>query len=334
MNATNIQIQRMKVYVTRQIPEPGISMLKDHFDVVVRQAKTPISKSELLEHVGDIDGLLCLLTDPIDAEVIDAAQNLVCISNYAVGFNNIDVKAATERNILVTNTPGVLADTTADFAFALLMAAARRVVEADAFTRAGKFTGWDPMLMLGQDIHGKTLGIVGFGKIGRSVARRARGFDMRILYYDSVTKASDEDESVLGATFTTLERIFAESDFISLHVPLTDETRRLVSHAQLRMMKPTAILINTSRGPVVDEQALAEALRDGTIAAAGLDVFENEPKVNPLLASLPNVVLAPHIASASHKTRSLMAKIAAENLTAALSGRRPQFPVNPEVLAE
>ena len=333
MTVTNIQTRRMNVYVTRQIPEPGISMLKAHFGVDVRQAKTPISKPELLEHVGDVDGLLCLLTDPVDAEVIAAGNNLVCISNYAVGFNNIDVKAATERNILVTNTPGVLTDTTADFAFALLLAAARRIVEADAFARASKFNGWDPMLMLGQDVHGKTLGIVGFGKIGQALARRARGFDMRILYY-SRTKASDEDEAALAATFTPLERIFAESDFISLHVPLTEQTRHLISHDQLRIMKPTAILVNTSRGPVVDEQALAEALRDGTIAAAGLDVFEDEPEVNPLLASLPNVVLAPHIASASHRTRSLMAKIAAENLIDALAGRRPRFPVNPEALTE
>ncbi len=330
MSLMDIDISRMKVYVTRRIPEPGISLLDEYFDVVVRDEPGPISKQELLENARDIDGLLCLLTDSIDADVIAAAGELVCISNYAVGFNNIDVAAATERGIVVTNTPGVLTETTADFAFALLMAAARRVPEADGFLRAGKFIGWDPMLMLGWDVHGKTLGIVGFGKIGRALARRARGFDMKVLYYDPVR--AEADEAALGSMYSSLDGIFAESDFVSLHVPLTDETRHLIGRQQLKMMKPTAILINTSRGPVVDEQALAEALRDGTIAAAGLDVFEDEPQVNPLLTSLPNVVLAPHVASASLETRSLMAKLAAENLIAALCGERPRFLVNPEVL--
>ena len=329
----DIELARMKVYVTRRIPEPGISPLEEQFDVVLRKAEGPVGKQELLENVRGVDGLLCLLTDPVDAAVIAAAENLVCISNYAVGYNNIDVKAATERGIVVTNTPGVLTETTADFAFALLMAAARRIVEADGFVRAGKFTGWDPMLMLGSDIHGKTLGIIGFGKIGRALARRASGFEMKVLYHDSV-RASDSDEDSLGVVFSSLQDVFAQSDFVSLHVPLVEETRHLVGTEQLKMMKPTAILINTSRGPVVDEQALAEALRDGSIAAAGLDVFEDEPEINPLLASLPNVILAPHIASASLETRSLMAKLAAENLIAALCGDRPKFVVNPEVFGQ
>ena len=333
MSLMDIELARMKVYVTRRIPEPGISLLEQYFDVVVRDAKGPIGKKELLDNVAAIDGLLCLLTDPVDADVIAAAPELVCISNYAVGYNNIDVKAATQRGIVVTNTPGVLTETTADFAFCLLMAAARRIVEADGFLRAGKFTGWDPMLMLGADVHGKALGIVGFGKIGRALAMRARGFSMKVLYHDSVM-ADGADEAPPGATFSSLEDIFKQCDFVSLHIPLTAETRHLVGSEQLRMMKRTAILINTSRGPVVDEQALAEALRDGTIAAAGLDVFEDEPQVNPLLASLPNVVLAPHIASASSETGSLMAKLAAENMIAALTGQRPRFPVNPEVLSE
>lgn len=323
----------MRVYVTRRIPEPGISLLEKHFDVVVRKAAEPVSKHELLENLRGVHGLLCLLTDTVDVEVIAAAEELVCISNYAVGYNNIDVTAATERGIVVTNTPGVLTETTADFAFALLMAAARRIVEADGFARAGKFIGWDPMLMLGSDVHGKTLGIIGFGKIGRGLARRANGFGMKVLYHDSA-RASEADENSLGAVFSSIEDVFAQSDFLSLHVPLMKETRHLVGVQQLKMMKPTAILINTSRGPVVDEQALAEALRDGSIAAAGLDVFEDEPEINPLLASLPNVILAPHIASASLETRSLMAKLAAENLIAALCGERPKFTVNPEVLGQ
>jgi len=252
MNLMDIDIARMKVYVTRRIPEPGISLLDEHFDVVVRDEPGPISKQELLENARDINGLLCLLTDPIDAEVIAAAKELVCISNYAVGFNNIDVAAATERGIVVTNTPGVLTETTADFAFALLMAAARRVPEADGFLRAGKFIGWDPTLMLGWDVHGRTLGIIGFGKIGRALARRAAGFNMKVLYYDPVR--GEPDEPALGWMYSSIEGILAESDFVSLHVPLTEETRHLVGRDQLKMMKMTAILVNTSRGPVVDER--------------------------------------------------------------------------------
>jgi len=305
--------------------------LIEKYDVVVRTADGPIGKEELLENVGEVDGLLCLLTDTVDAEVIAAGKKLACISNYAVGFNNIDVAAATKRGIPVTNTPGVLTDTTADLAFALLMCAARRVAESDRFTRAGKFIGWDPMLHLGYDIHGKTLGIIGFGKIGRAIAKRASGFDMNVLYFDAF-RASTQDEAALGASFAPIESIFKQADFITLHVPLMEETRHLVGRDELRMMKETAVLVNTSRGPVVDERALAASLRDGVIAAAGLDVYEDEPAVNPLLAELDNVVLAAHIGSASRHTRSLMAELAAENLIAALSGKRPQYIVNPEVL--
>lgn len=322
---------KMKVYVTRTIPEPGLPLLREHFRVRLREAQSPISEKELLDNVGDVQGLLCLLTDRVDADVIAAGKRLVCISNYAVGFDNIDVKAATQRGIVVTNTPGVLTETTADLAFLLLMAAARRIVEADAFTRARKFIGWDPMLLLGLDIHGKTLGIVGFGQIGKALARRAKGFDMRVIYHDTF-RASEKDEARLRVSFSPFEQLLCESDFISLHLPLTNATRHLIGKEQLRMMKRTAILINTARGPVVDERALAEALRAGTIAAAGLDVYEDEPKVNPLLFSLSNVVLAPHIASASFETRSSMARMAAENMIAALLGKRPQFVVNPEVL--
>lgn len=327
----DIEIERMKVYVTRMIPDPGIPLLEEHFEVVLRDEPGPITKDELLENVRGVDGLLCLLTDPVDADVIGAGDELTCISNYAVGFDNVDVKAATERGIVVTNTPGVLTETTADFAFCLLMAAARRIVEADEYARAGRFIGWDPMLMLGCDIHGKTLGIVGLGKIGKAVAKRAMGFDLEVLYYDEFGP-SREHELKMSASYVDLPELLKRSDFITLHVPLRGVTKHLIGREQLKMMKSTAILINTSRGAVVDERALAESLRDGTIAAAGLDVFEREPEIDSELLSLKNVVLAPHIASASLETRSMMAKLAAENMIAALSGERPRFVVNPEVL--
>jgi len=320
----------MRIYITRKIPEAGLALLGE-YEVEVREEQGPIAKSELLKKVVDVDGLLCLLTDPVDEEVIAAGNRLKCISNYAVGFNNIDVLAATKKGIIVTNTPGVLTDTTADLAFTLLLSSARRIAESDRFMRAGEYIGWDPMLHLGWDVHGKTLGIVGFGKIGIAMARRAKGFDMKVLYHDQA-RSPGELEQQLGAQFAEMKDLIAESDFISLHVPLTDSTRHFIGEEQLGMMKKTAVLVNTSRGPVVDEQALAEALRDGVIAAAGLDVYENEPRVNPLLEKLPNVTLAAHIGSASHRTRSLMAEMAAENLIAGLSGKRPKAIVNPDVL--
>ena len=323
-------MHRPRVYVTRRIPQPGLALLEQHFEVTVRDEVRPITKEELLQQVRGAKGLLCLLTDPVDEDVLVAGDQLVCVSNYAVGYDNIDVAAATRLGIVVTNTPGVLTETTADLAFALLLSAARRIVEADSFMRSGKFKGWDPMLLLGWDVCGATLGIIGFGKIGRAVARRARGFDMRVLYFGRRRLPAAEEER-LGAAFAPLERLLRESDFVSLHVPLSRETAHLIGEEQLRLMKPTAVLVNTSRGPVVDERALADALRKGTIAAAGLDVYENEPDVDPILASLPNVVLAPHIGSASLKTRSTMAKLAAQNLIDAILGRRPRFVVNPEV---
>jgi len=323
-------MHRPRVYVTRRIPQPGLALLEQHFEVTVRDEVRPITKEELLQQVRGAKGLLCLLTDPVDEDVLVAGDQLVCVSNYAVGYDNIDVAAATRLGIVVTNTPGVLTETTADLAFALLLSAARRIVEADSFMRSGKFKGWDPMLLLGWDVCGATLGIIGFGKIGRAVARRARGFDMRVLYFGRRRLPAAEEER-LGAAFAPLELLLRESDFVSLHVPLSRETAHLIGEEQLRLMKPTAILVNTSRGPVVDERALADALRRGTIAAAGLDVYENEPDVDPILASLPNVVLAPHIGSASLKTRSTMAKLAAQNLIDAILGRRPRFVVNPEV---
>ncbi len=320
-----------QVWITRTIPEEGIELLRQHCTVHLRASRTIPSREELIAGIRDHDAVLCLLTERIDREVIDAAgPRLKVISNMAVGFDNIDVAYATQQGIVVTNTPGVLTETTADLAWALLMAAARRIVEADRFTRAGKFDGWDPMLLLGWDVHGKTLGIVGFGRIGRAVARRARGFHMRVLYYD-VQRADPEVEHELQATYVDLDTLLRESDFISLHTPLTPQTRHLIDADALARMKPTAILVNTSRGPVVDEQALVDALRNRRIAYAALDVFEHEPQLTPGLAELDNVVLAPHIGSGSLETRSRMARIAAENILAVMRGERPPFMVNPDV---
>ncbi len=323
------------VYVTRRLPEPGMSMLATLGRVEVNPHDRPLTRAELLEAVRGRDGLVTLLTDQIDAEVMDAAgPRLRVISNYAVGFNNIDVAEATRRGVLVCNTPGVLTETTADLAWALIMAVARRIVEADAFMRSGRFEamgGWSPTLLLGSDVHGKTLGIVGFGRIGEAVARRARGFDMRVLYHDVRRRPADEERR-LGVEYRDLDDLLRESDFVSLHVDLNASTRHLIDARALSLMKPTAYLINTSRGPVVDEAALVAALREGRIAGAGLDVFEDEPRMAPGLAELSNVVVLPHIASASIETRARMAEMAAANLIAALSGQRPAHVVNPEVL--
>jgi glyoxylate reductase len=295
------------------------------------EADVPPPREVLLEQVGAVDGLLCLLTDRIDAELIAAAPRLRVISNLAVGYDNIDVAAATARGILVCNTPGVLTETTADLAWALIMAAARRVVEADRYLRAGRWRSWSPQLMLGQDIHGAVLGIVGMGRIGQAVARRARGFGMTILYADPEPRPEIEQET--GARRVSLETLLRESDFVTLHTPLTEETRHLIGAAQLRAMKRTAVLVNTARGPIVDEEALAEALREGRIFGAALDVFAEEPiRPDSPLLGLENVVLLPHIGSASVATRRRMATMAAENLIAGLKGQRPAHLVNPEVL--
>ncbi len=286
----------------------------------------------LLAEAREAEGLLTLLTDRVDRELLARAPRLRAVSNMAVGYDNIDVAACTERRIAVGNTPGVLTETTADFAFALLMAAARRVVEADAFVRAGKWKTWDPGLLLGQDVHGATLGIAGMGQIGQAVARRARGFGMRILYTDEVARPQSEAET--GAQRVDKDTLVREADFLTLHVPLTPHTRHFIGARELAMMKPTAWLINTSRGPVVDQRALAEALAAGRPAGAALDVTDPEPiPMDDPLLRLPNVILAPHIASASLATRSKMADMAVDNLLAALAGRRPPHCVNPEVFA-
>lgn len=321
-----------RVYVTRVIPRPGIELLQQHFEVEINESDEQLSEEQLREMASSYDALVTLLTDKIDRSVLEAGKgSLRIVANVAVGYDNIDVPAATEAGILVSNTPGVLTETTADFGWALLMAIARRIPEGDRYVRDGKFHGWGILMLLGEDVYGKTLGVVGFGRIGQALAKRSTGFDMRILYYDPVIDAS-EAANRLGAQEADLETLLRESDFVSVHTPLTPDTHHLLGAEQLRLMKPTAYLINTSRGPVVDEAALAEALQAGTIRGAALDVFENEPNVYPPLLALDNVILTPHIASASRETRTKMATTAAENVIAVLEGKRPPTPVNPEVL--
>jgi glyoxylate reductase len=317
------------VYVTRQVPQAGIDMLREACEVEVWEGELPVPREILMETVSHIDGLYCLLTERIDAELLDAAPRLRVVSNMAVGYNNIDVEACTARRIPVGNTPGVLTGTTADCAFALLMAAARRIVEGADYVRAGKWKTWGPMLLMGSDVHGATLGIVGFGRIGQAVARRAQGFDMRVLYQDAYVAEADP---ALGATGVDLDTLLAESDFVSLHVPLTEETYHLIGREELRQCKPTAVLVNTSRGEVVDPDALYQALHEGQIAYAALDVTEPEPlPADHRLLTLPNCIVVPHIASASVATRTKMAVMAAENLLAGLKGERLPNCVNPGV---
>lgn len=321
-----------RVLVTRLIPDAGLDPVREACEVDLWTDELPPSREELLRRVAGVDGLLSLLTDRVDDELLDAAgPQLKVVSNFAVGFDNIDVPALTRRKVPAGNTPGVLTETTADLAFALLMAAARRIPEGVEYVRAGNWRTWGPMLLMGVDIHGATLGIVGFGRIGREVARRGRGFGMRILYHD-VHPASPEDEAELGARRVEMAELLRESDFVSLHVNLTDETHHLIDDDALRAMKPSAVLVNTSRGPVVDPEALERALKDGEIFAAGLDVTEPEPlPAGHPLVRLPNCVVVPHIASASRVTRDRMAEMAAANLLAGLRGEPLPTPINPEV---
>jgi len=321
----------MKVFVTREIPKIGLELLeKAGFEINLRGNELPPTRDELLEGVKDADALLCLLTDKISRDVLEAGKNLKIVSNYAVGYDNIDVDAATELGIIVTNTPGVLTDATAELAWALLFAVARRIVEADKFTRAGKFKGWHPTLLLGFELKGKTLGIIGAGRIGTAMALKSKGFKMKVLYFSR--HRNERLERELGAKMVSLDELLKESDFVSLHVPLTSETFHLIGERELNLMKPTAILINTSRGAVVDEQALIKALQNRRIAGAGLDVFENEPEVPDELKKLENVVITPHIGSATHNARESMALMAAQAIVDVLNGRIPQNVVNPEVL--
>jgi len=311
------------------ILDPGPSILAEAAEVIEYSLDLPLDEAYIRQAAEGCVGIVSQLMDPIRDGVL-STPGLKIVSNVAVGFDNIDVPAATAHNVMVTNTPGVLDDATADFAFTLLMATARRIVEADYFARSGKFKGWAIDMMLGGDVFNATLGIIGIGRIGRGVAHRAKGFNMRVLYYDPQGLPADAEQQ-LGATRVELPRLLAESDFVSVHVPLTPETQHLLSTPQFGQMKKTAILINTSRGPVIDEAALVEALTAKKIAGAGLDVYEREPAIHPGLIPLPNVVLAPHIASATVRTRSEMSAMAARNMATAVRGGRPPNLLNPEV---
>ena len=314
-----------KVLVTREIPSAGLRVLEG-FDVAVL-SEGPPERGELLEAVRGVAGILSTVTETVDTELMDAAGgDLRVIANMAVGYDNVDLDAAGERGVVVTNTPEVLNETTADTAFMLLLAAARRLGEAERLLRSGGWDAWGPMQLTGPDVWGKKLGVVGFGRIGQALAHRARGFDMEVLYHDQYRNESAEQET--GTQYLELEELLETADFISVHTPLTPETRHLIGPGELDLMKPTAILVNSSRGPVVDEAALADALEQGSIFAAGLDVYEEEPEVHPKLLELENVVLAPHIGSASIETRDKMAVLAAENLVAVLRGEDPTTPVD------
>ena len=323
-------MSKPKVFVTRIIPDKGLDLVKEFCEVDLWQEELPPNREELIKRVRGMDGLLCLLTDKIDGEVMDmAGKQLKVISNHAVGFDNIDVQAATVRKIPVGNTPEVLTDATADFAFALMMAAGRRIVEGDRYVREGKWKTWGPMLLLGTEMKGATLGLVGFGRIGKAVARRALGFEMRVIYYDPSESKPDADLKAMPVDFETLLK---ESDFISLHTPLTADTHHLIDSEALSKMKPSTVLVNTSRGPVLDLEALYEALRSNRIFAAGLDVTDPEPlPVDHPLLSLDNIVIVPHIASASKVARDQMAWMAAKNLIAGLKGEHLPNCVNPQV---
>jgi glyoxylate reductase len=311
------------------ILDPGPAILAEAAEVIPYPAGRPLDEASIRQAAEGCVGIVSQLMDPI-RDMVLSTPGLKIVSNVAVGFDNIDVPAATAHKVMVTNTPGVLDDATADFAFTLLMATARRIVEADSFTRQGRFKGWAIDMMLGADVHGATLGLVGIGRIGRGVAHRAKGFNMRVLYYDPHPLPPDAEQQ-LGASRVDLGRLLAESDFVSVHVPLTQETHHMLSTAQFELMKRSAILINTSRGPVVDEAALVQALTAKKLAGAGLDVYEREPAVHPGLLSMPNVVLAPHIASATVRTRSEMSAMAARNMATAVRGGRPPNLLNPEV---
>lgn len=322
---------RASVYVTRMIPMENIEELRQHFDVEVNPDDRALSKAELKEKIKGKDAVVSLLTDAIDGEVLDAAgSQLKIVANYAVGFNNFDLAAATERGVILTNTPGVLDEATATHTFTLLLATARRIPEGDKFVRDGKWKGWAPMFFIGLDVDRKTLGIAGLGRIGQNVARKAKGFDMKIIYSDVCRNEAFEKE--VGATFVDKETLLREADFLTLHVPLLPDTRHYIGEKELKLMKKTAVLINASRGPVVDEVALTKALQEKQIWGAGLDVFENEPVLAPGLAELDNVVIVPHIASATMETRLKMGAIAVGNVIKVLNGQLPDTCVNPDVL--
>lgn len=322
---------RPRVFITRKIAPEAVEIIARECDYEIWDKEEPkVPRDLLLEAASWADGLQVMLSDTIDPELMERGKNLKVVADTAVGYDNVQVAEATRRGVMITNTPGVLTDTTADLAVALILAAARRITEAERYLREGRWKSWSPSLLVGRDVYGATLGLVGMGRIGLAVARRARGFNMRILYYNR--RRDPEAEKEVGAEYRPLDDLLRESDFVSLHTPLSPETRGLIGERELALMKPTAILVNTARGPVVDERALYQALKERRIWAAGLDVFEVEPLSmdNPLL-ELDNVAIVPHIGSASIATRTKMAVMAAENLVAGVTGRRPPNLVNPEV---
>lgn len=312
----------MKVLVTGRLTADVLAMLSAEHEVEMSQVDQPMDRAALMGLVRDKDGLLCTISDRIDEELLRLAASLKMIANYGVGYDNVDLRAATNRRIPVSNTPGVLTDATADLTFALILGVARRLVEGDERTRSGEFRFWAPLLFLGRDVSGKTLGIVGMGQIAKAVVRRAKGFGMRVMYH-SRTRLDPQEEGRLGVEYVSLDDLLRRSDFVSLHVPLTEQTRHLISTRELTLMKPTAYLINTSRGPVVDERPLFEALKEKRIQGAGLDVYEHEPALTPGLTDLTNVILLPHIGSATLETRTKMGTLAATNLLAGLRGETP-----------
>lgn len=322
-----------KIFLTRPIPPASIELLKREAELTYNPDNRVLSRTELIAGMAGQDGLLCTLMDGIDGELLDTNPNLKIVANYAVGYNNIDVAAASARNIPVTNTPGVLTDSTADMAWALMFAIGRRLVEGDQLVRSRNWQGWGPLQLLGQDITGATLGLIGFGRIGKAMVQRAKGFEMKVVYWNR-TRLSETEEAELGITYGSREEVLAQSDFVSLHVALTPDTTHLIGPTELAAMKSTAYLINTARGPIVDEKALVEALKSGSIGGAGLDVFEKEPILEPELYDLPNVVIQPHLGSATIGTRTKMGNMAAENCFAACSGERPPNLVNPEIYNE
>lgn len=303
----------MKIFVTRRIPQPALDKLSGFFDLEIHPKPVAIARKALLSKVKDADGLLCILTEKIDSELLRAAPRLKIVATATVGTDHIDLEAAARRGIPVTYTPGVLTETCADFTWALLLSAARRLMEGDRMMRRGGYKGWDPLMLLGTDVHGKTLGILGFGRIGQAVARRALGFQMKVLYYDS-RRADPETEKSLNAVYADKETVLKESDFVSIHTVLDPSTSHLIGERELKMMKPSSYLINAARGPIVDEKALVSALKKGAIRGAALDVYEKEPRTAPGLAALSNVVLAPHLSSATFETRTLMGMLAADSL--------------------
>jgi glyoxylate reductase len=324
-------LSRPKVFITRPLPAPAVDRIATRCDFKMNPEDAPLAPLQLAEACHEIEGLMAAGVR-VTNEVLEQAPRLRVVANVAVGYDNVDVAACTRRRIVVTNTPDVLTETTADLSFALLIAVARRLVECDRYVREGHWRHWQWGYMWGADLYRKTLGVYGLGRIGKAVARRARGFSMRVLYYD-IVRPTPALERELGAQFVDRETLLREADFLTLHVPLTPEIHHLISARELALMKPKAYLINTARGKVVDEAALVEALRSRQIAGAGLDVFENEPHVHPGLVALPNVVLSPHVGSATAETRLAMAMLAAENLLAVLEGQRPPNPVNPEIYA-